>query len=464
MIYNQFGRHITFLRSDNGTEFKNSSFSMYCSAYGITQQFTTPDAPNQNGVSERLNLTLLDATRAMLHASKLSPDFWNEAVLNAVYTRNRSPSSSTGKCTPYELYYGHKPNVSHLQIFGTPCFAITTPYQRRNTGTFKLADRSKKCIFMGYSSNSKSYRLLNETGKITLARYEDTLFTVPCPPNSHGPTIPPGESSSSIPLTLYTPSADDDNTSFYTVDSDLDSPVTHQPAEILSVPPNDQPFPPSPTPDSPEESPSPSADPEDASNEFPTITPIAGQPGLFRDPRYGTITLQPISDPPSRSITAPPRYPKRACSPVDYSSAFTSLSMDPYAFCMTDTTDALHQSCVEWYKLPPAFARSANGEQLPATYDAIATLTDKEEWQKATSAEIASLIEHGTWTLVPLPPGRKALKTKWVFRIKRDAHGNITRYKARLCACGYSQLPGIDYKEIYSPVVISSLSCFVCWK
>ena len=59
----------------------------------------------------------------------------------------------------------------------------------------------------------------------------------------------------------------------------------------------------------------------------------------------------------------------------------------------------------------------------------------------------------GTWGKPePLPPGRQAIKNKWVYRLKTDTHGNVTRYKARLCACGYSQKAGIDYKEVYSPV------------
>lgn len=104
---------------------------------------------------------------------------------------------------------------------------------------------------------------------------------------------------------------------------------------------------------------------------------------------------------------------------------------------MTPICDNLHQSGLEWYQLPPAFARSATGQSLP-TYEDIEHLADKNEWYQAADSEIASLIEHGTWELVPLPPGRRALKNKWVFRIKRNAEGKVTRYKARLCACGYS--------------------------
>jgi hypothetical protein len=78
-------------------------------------------------------------------------------------------------------------------------------------------------------------------------------------------------------------------------------------------------------------------------------------------------------------------------------------------------------------------------------------LPDSAKWLKAEEEEIAQLLAMGTWEVVPLPKGRKAIRSKWIYRIKTDADGNPTRYKARLCACGYSQKAGIDYKEIYSP-------------
>jgi hypothetical protein len=74
---------------------------------------------------------------------------------------------------------------------------------------------------------------------------------------------------------------------------------------------------------------------------------------------------------------------------------------------MLPITDSIQQSGLTWYKLPPAFALSATGDPLPANYDAIADLADKDEWLKATDTEIASLIENKTWELVPLPPTAK---------------------------------------------------------
>eukprot|EP00158_Paraphelidium_tribonemae_P000970 Partr_v1_DN23774_c0_g1_i1_m52733 putative retrotransposon Tto1 - Nicotiana tabacumSimilarity to retrotransposon Tto1 -Nicotiana tabacumSimilarity to reverse transcriptase pol - Volvox carteri len=82
------------LRTDNGGEFKNASFTDYTLAYGILQEFTVPHCSCQNGVAERINLTILNAVRACLHESDLPLPFWDEAALCSMYTRNRSPTAA----------------------------------------------------------------------------------------------------------------------------------------------------------------------------------------------------------------------------------------------------------------------------------------------------------------------------------------------------------------------------------
>jgi hypothetical protein len=118
----------------------------------------------------------MDGVRALLLERDLPCTYWGEAAMNLVYSRNWSPTSANGLQTPFELFMGVKPTMSHLQIFGSVCFALTTPYQTRISGHFKLSDRSERCVFLGYSNDSKSYRLLSSSNKIILARYEDTLF------------------------------------------------------------------------------------------------------------------------------------------------------------------------------------------------------------------------------------------------------------------------------------------------
>ena len=87
------------------------------------------------------------------------------------------------------------------------------------------------------------------------------------------------------------------------------------------------------------------------------------------------------------------------------------------------------------------------------TYKAAISGPDRGCWMKAMKEEYDSLMQNKTWTLTHLPKGRKALKSKWVYKLKRNSNGSVQRYKARLVIKGYSQVAGVDYNETYSPVV-----------
>lgn len=89
----------------------------------------------------------------------------------------------------------------------------------------------------------------------------------------------------------------------------------------------------------------------------------------------------------------------------------------------------------------------------PQTIKQAMSSEDSEHWKKAMQDEMNSLKVNNTWTLVQLPEGCKALKSKWVFKTKQDSNGNTLRWKARLVAKGFTQTEGIDYMETFSPVV-----------
>ena len=477
VMYNQFSRHITTLRSDNGTEFHNNSFTDYCTVYGIQQEFSVVYRPHQNGISERLNLTVLNYMRATLKSSQLASNLWHEVLRNVCYTRNRSAVSAHPDKTPFEMFHGTKPSISHLQICGSICFAITTPWERRSAASFKLADRATKCTFVGYSNNKKAYRLLTSENKIIEVTFEDVTF----PPTINqiskrdneqmedavNATIGPdgerfvaGEESSSDEFASANDFSDTSDSAAESTTESLHEPLpvgnTVEPPSAIKAEPT-----PSDTEseiNNTEMDTNQQTEIDAAQEEFPTLLPDpTGAPNVYYDPsRRSNISLQPITAKAPKDINDPPASSKRERKPPQYyTKSFAAVAQSTEELCMATTQDNLLASGLTWEKLPASFARSAQKSPLPHKYEDIEKLADRKEWIKATDAEIASLVEHKTWELVDLPPHRRALKNKWVFRIKRDSQGVITRYKARLCACGYSQLANIDYKDIYSPVVRS---------
>lgn len=119
---------------------------------------TIPHTPEQNGVSERMNRTLLESARAMISHAGLSNIYWAEAVSTAAYLRNRTTTSAFKEDTmPYETWYGRKPDISHLKVFGCVAYAHIPDSERG-----KLDKKAEKLRFVGYCKNSKGYRLFDE--------------------------------------------------------------------------------------------------------------------------------------------------------------------------------------------------------------------------------------------------------------------------------------------------------------
>ena len=119
------------------------------------------NSPQRNGVSERMNRTLVESARSMIAHAGLSNIFWAEAISTAAYVRNCLPTMVLKENeTPYERWYGKKPDVSHLRIFGCMAYAHVPDGERR-----KLDKKSKKMRFVGYSLTSKEYRLFDETNR-----------------------------------------------------------------------------------------------------------------------------------------------------------------------------------------------------------------------------------------------------------------------------------------------------------
>lgn len=158
---NQQSKKIKTLRSDNGGEFCSAEMENYLRQCGIVHQKTNSYTPEQNGLCERNNRSIVEKARCLLYDAQFEKFLWAEAVNTAVYIKNRSPAAGIDQnTTPYELWTGRKPNLSQLRIFGSPVM-VHIPKEKRR----KLDKKAKQMFLVGYSENVKGYRLYDPVSR-----------------------------------------------------------------------------------------------------------------------------------------------------------------------------------------------------------------------------------------------------------------------------------------------------------
>lgn len=174
------GHEIRVLRSDWGTEIVNGPVKEFLLSKGIKHERSTPRAPEQNGFVERQHRTVVESAKSMLHAKKLPLYLWAEATNTAVHVKNRTASDTLNGATPYERWFGTKPSVKHLRIFGSECYVHVTKDQRG-----KFQENSIRCLMVGYCQDSKAYRVYDPVGRRCLIRrdvvFHETVQSNPTP-------------------------------------------------------------------------------------------------------------------------------------------------------------------------------------------------------------------------------------------------------------------------------------------
>ncbi|GKC49595.1 ribonuclease H-like domain-containing protein [Tanacetum coccineum] len=160
-VENLIDQRVKVIRCDNGTEFKNKEMNQFCERKGIKREFSVARTPQQNGVAERKNRTLIEAARTMLADSKLPTTFWAEAVNTACYVQNRVLVTKPHNKTPYELFLGRKLALGFMRPFGCPVTILNTI---DHLGKFD--GKADKGFFVGYSINSKTFRVFNSRTRI----------------------------------------------------------------------------------------------------------------------------------------------------------------------------------------------------------------------------------------------------------------------------------------------------------
>ena len=170
LVEKETGVYLSGLRTDRGGEFTSNEFNNFCNEHGIRRQLTAAYTPQQNGVAERKNRTIMNMVRSMLNEKKFPKNFWPEAVNWSVHLLNRSPTLAVKNVTPEEAWSHIKPSVSYFRIFGCTAY-VHIPDVKRT----KLDNKSLKCVFLGVSGEAKAYRLFDPLSK-TIIISRDVKF------------------------------------------------------------------------------------------------------------------------------------------------------------------------------------------------------------------------------------------------------------------------------------------------
>ena len=178
-INNKYNITVKAVRTDNGSEFVNSTVTIFFNSYEIEHQKTTIYSPESNGITERYNRTVKNMIRCLLNKTNLPAEYWTEAAKTSVYILNRCLSTKNKIKSAYELLNKRKPSLKHMKIFGCKCFYII----KNNKN--KLLPRSKIAIFLGYNNEHQAYNLLDiNTREIKVSR--DVKFIENVFPTLHG--------------------------------------------------------------------------------------------------------------------------------------------------------------------------------------------------------------------------------------------------------------------------------------
>ncbi|KAE9064489.1 hypothetical protein PF005_g30783 [Phytophthora fragariae] len=162
---NATGRMIKRIRSDNGGEYTGRLLKEYLSKQGIRHEKTVPYTPQQNGLAERMNRSLVEMARCILYLEGIDKKWWAEAVNTSAWIINRIPNTVTVK-TPYEIVFQKKPQLKNLKVFGALGYGHIPDKKRR-----KLDAKAFKCRFLGYEDGVKGYRVVDvATGQVKIVR------------------------------------------------------------------------------------------------------------------------------------------------------------------------------------------------------------------------------------------------------------------------------------------------------
>ena len=472
------GKRIKIFRDDKGGEFASKEWDSFLQAEGIKRERTVRATPQQNGVAERRNRTHDNGIVSMLEQAHFPKSMWGEALALHVRILNATPTSALSGTTPFEAVFNSKPDLSALRVFGCRAFVHVGDDKRKS-----LESHTMPCVYLGFEEGYKGYKCWNPaTQKVVISRdviFDESLFpglsktpqtTQVSPIVTEDIPVRPRRSAArpapnpvpAIPQRPVTPPA---------------PPV----APVLPPLPPVQRAPPPPVPPRPARA-GGSAPPE-AGPSRPNLRPNpkpfnpdwykVNMTTLHRAPRQRSPTPPRIPSPPAPSVSPPPapRAPIVLVQPSDdeedkedeeeHEEEEDDEGDDLSAPGDSGPEEALMAASLDYLCGDGGFLTNVEAweycysvvadSSAPKTFAAAMRTPQHAQWLQAAKEELEAHLENGTWELVELPPGKRAIGSRWIFKVKKHADGSFERYKARVVAKRYSQRPGLDFEETFAP-------------
>ena len=452
-VKNQHNANIKEWMSDAGGEYKSDAFLKTLKDAGIKILQSAPHTPQQNGRAERFMRTVMDKAQAMRLEACIPQSWWEFAVLHALHCYNRTPLRRHKWQTPYTVLHGEAPDISHLRVFGCGAYVHIPKETRINA----LSPKSELMVYLGHTEGIKAstfMRMSNNTlFTSTTALFDETIFPK-CPnerirgttrvnePRAHQPPIDatedttPGDLDTQPPAPIKGEAPEPDGAS--------EAPDDEEPTEQLTPPPAPEPVP---------------LRRSDRLRKIPT------RPGnVYGDSRHPTSIEKDVRKVRTwRQMTdnQPGSSGSGQSSGQHNNADPPSAPSDPLPTTEEDEIEDLLRLAKEGgvkyldqllaKAVPPTDLESPDTANIREwTFRDILKMpnTTQKEWKQACREELESLRRRKVFELVDPPKGRKVIRNRWVFDLKTDG-----RKKARLVAKGFSQVEGVDYDEIFSPVV-----------
>jgi hypothetical protein len=437
------GNKVKRVQSDRGGEYLNGEAKKYMEEHGITVRTSPSRSPQMNGRAERLNRTAMDKSLSMLHMAGLHVRIWVEAVDTATYLMNISPIAGSN-ITPYEAWHGRKPQLKDLKVFGCDAWRHIHKDLRENG---KLGKKSAKQIFVGYALDSKCYKLMDpSTGKITESRdveFDESSFQM----RVETQIDPSLKRDSAIAM--------EDEVSFELEHEVPEARTPQKPKSNDSIGRNPLPRKAKQNVDYAEIEQETEEEVHEEAVDRVTYDPL----GVTVRDANGNL-MYPArfmpGDIENRRLTDLPEVQENEEDIFNQQDFVTWTDETGPPLAPNDINRGpLNPSRRMQAKVAKIFAKLTNLIDIPEEPIRLKDAMSgpfKEKWKESMRAELEAHKKNHTWDLVEREPNMNVIQAKWVYKIKVNEKGEISKFKSRLVGRGDMQSEGVDYKETFAPV------------